>query len=225
MKILLVEDEKALATIIKEILVKQNYLVDVVFDGEDGYYYGRSEHYDLILLDVMLPKIDGLTVLSKLRQEQVQTPIIMLTSKGEIDDKVQGLEAGADDYITKPFDIKELLARISSALRRKQHPFSEHNSFGDLMLNKDNLTITSAGGSFTLSVKEFQILEMLVVNQNITTTRDIMIEKIWGYDFEGESNVVDVYISVIRKKLKSIGSKERIKSVRSLGYKMEHGND
>ncbi len=99
MKILLVEDEKALATIIKEILVKQNYLVDVVFDGEDGYYYGRSEHYDLILLDVMLPKIDGLTVLSKLRQEQVQTPIIMLTPKGEIDDKVQGLEAGADDYI------------------------------------------------------------------------------------------------------------------------------
>ncbi len=173
----------------------------------------------------MLPKLDGFTVLHKLRKELVLTPIIMLTSKNDIDDKVQGLEAGADDYITKPFEIKELLARVSSALRRKKQPFCDHQSFGDLTLNKDNLTVTSAEGVFTLSAKEFQILEMLVVNKNITITRDMMLEKIWGYDFEGESNVVDVYISVIRKKLKSIGSVEKIKSVRSLGYRMERTDD
>ncbi|MFI3212967.1 MAG: response regulator transcription factor [Eubacteriales bacterium] len=225
MKILLIEDELALSNIMKEILQQKNYLIDTVYNGEDGYLYGKDTHYDLILLDIMLPKMDGFTVLRKLRKEQITTPIIMLTAKSEVDDKVQGLDYGADDYITKPFDTKEFLARINSALRRKNQSFIDDLSFGDFILSKDNLTITSNIETFSLSSKEFQILEMLVINQTAISTRENMIEKIWGYDFDGESNIVDVYISVLRKKLKSIGSKEKIKSVRSLGYRMEHGND
>lgn len=225
MKILLVEDEKALSDIVKELLLKKNYLVDTVYDGEAGYHYGKDANYDLILLDVMLPKMDGFSVLQALRKEQVSTPIIMLTAKTEIDDKVQGLEYGADDYIGKPFDNKELLARVASALRRRTQPFLDKLAFGDLILNKSDLTVSAKNKSFPLSAKEFQILEMLVANQPMIISRVKMIEKIWGYDFEGDSNIVDVYISVIRKKLKSINSQSKIKAVRSMGYRMEYQDD
>ncbi len=225
MKILLIEDEKGLSDIIKEMLINKHYLVDAVYDGEEAYHYGKDDAYDLILLDVLLPKMDGFSILHKLRQEQITTPIIMLTAKSDVDDKVQGLDYGADDYITKPFDPKELLARIASALRRKDHSFSDLKTFGDLVLDKDDLTIKAGMETFSLSVKEFQILEMLIIHQTTIVPREKMLIKIWGYDFDGDSNIVDVYISVIRKKLKSIGSKEKIKTVRSVGYRMEHGDD
>lgn len=225
MKILIVEDELPLASALNEILTKHHYLADCVYDGEDGFEHALTGIYDAILLDIMLPKMNGFQVLSKLREQKVSTPVIMLTAKAEVDDKVKGLDYGADDYLTKPFETKELLARIRAVTRRKE-PFAiEELTFGNLTLDKTNLKITSDLKEIKVSLKEYLILELLIKNTGHVISKEQFIERIWGFDFDGEYNIVEVYISFVRKKLKSIRSTVKISVIRGLGYTLECIND
>lgn len=221
MRILIVEDEKSLSDILSELLRKQNYTVDAVFNGNDGYDYGSTGIYDLILLDIMLPGINGIQVLKNLRDDGISTPIIMLTAKSEVEDKVGGLDYGADDYITKPFETQVLLARIRSATRRKEVYTKDELSFGDITVDKKTLKVSTSQHEIKLSLKEYQILEMFLNNQRQIITKEQIAEKIWGYDFDGEYNSVEVYISFVRKKLKFIHSSVKIKVSRGLGYSLE----
>ena len=225
MKILIIEDEKPLAFALNEILTKNHYLADCVYDGEDGLEHALSGIYDVILLDIMLPKMNGFQVLSQLREEKVSTPVIMLTAKAEVDDKVKGLDYGADDYLTKPFETKELLARIRAVTRRKEPFVSEELTFGNLTLDKTNLKITSTLKEIKVSLKEYLILELLIKNTGHVISKEQFIERIWGFDFEGEYNIIEVYISFVRKKLKSIRSNVKIAVIRGLGYTLERAND
>jgi len=225
MKILIVEDELPLASALNEILTKHHYLADCVYDGEDGFEHALTGIYDAILLDIMLPKMNGFQVLSKLREQKISTPVIMLTAKAEVDDKVKGLDYGADDYLTKPFETKELLARIRAVTRRKE-PFAiEELTFGNLTLDKTNLKITSDLKEIKVSLKEYLILELLFKNTGHVISKEQFIERIWGFDFDGEYNIVEVYISFVRKKLKSIRSTVKISVIRGLGYTLECIND
>ena len=225
MKILIIKDEKPLACALNEILAKNHYLADCVYDGEDGLEHALSGIYDVILLDIMLPKMNGFQVLSQLREEKVSTPVIMLTAKAEVDDKVKGLDYGADDYLTKPFETKELLARIRAVTRRKEPFVSEELTFGNLTLDKTNLKITSTLKEIKVSLKEYLILELLIKNTGHVISKEQFIERIWGFDFEGEYNIIEVYISFVRKKLKSIRSNVKIAVIRGLGYTLERAND
>lgn len=225
MRILVVEDEKPLSDILSELLKKHKYSVDVVNNGQDGLDYGLSEIYDLILLDVMMPKMNGYEVLKKLRACKISTPVIMLTAKSEIEDKVAGLDVGADDYITKPFDTRELLARIRSAVRRKEVFQGDVLSFSDLTIDKNTLKVSTSSNEVKLSLKEFQILEILMANPLQIISKEQIAEKIWGYDFEGEYNSVEVYVSFVRKKMKFIQTRVKIKASRGLGYSLEVAND
>lgn len=225
MKILIIEDEKPLAFALNEILTKNHYLADCVYDGEDGLEHALSGIYDAILLDIMLPKMNGFQVLRKLREEKVSTPVIMLTAKVEVDDKVKGLDYGADDYLTKPFETKELLARIRAVTRRKEPFISEELTFGNLTLDKANLKITSDLKEIKVSLKEYLILELLIKNAGHVISKEQFIERIWGFDFDGEYNIVEVYISFVRKKLRSIRSTVKIAVIRGLGYTLECTND
>ncbi len=225
MKILIVEDEVSLANVIKEFLILEKYTVDAVYNGLDGFDYASSGIYDVILLDIMLPKMSGIEVLKKLRSEKISTPIIMLSAKSEVDDKIKGLDLGADDYVTKPFETKELLARIRSVSRRKDIFTSDINKIGNLIFEKNNLTIRTNYNSIKLSLKEYQILELLILNNSQLILKEQIVEKVWGYDFDGEYNIVEVYISFIRKKLKFIKSNVNIKASRGLGYSLEIKND
>jgi len=221
MKILIIEDERALSDILKELLEKQHYMVDAVYDGQEGLDSGLTGIYDLILLDIMLPKMNGIEVLKNLRHEQITTPIMMLTAKSEVDDKVTGLDYGADDYITKPFETKELMARIRTATRRKGEIIADEPTFGDLTINKNTMKVSRGSEAVKLSIKEYQILELLMINKGQIITKAQFAEKIWGYDFEGEYNSVEVYISFVRKKLKFIKSTVLIKATRGVGYSLE----
>lgn len=225
MRILIVEDERSLSDVLAELLKKQNYTIDAVYDGQEGLYYGLTSIYDLILIDIMLPKMNGVEVLKQLRQHNIPTPIIMLTAKSEVEDKINGLDHGADDYITKPFETRELLARIRSATRRKEVYKADELTFFDLIIDKNMLKANTDKAEVKLSLKEFQILELLIVNQKQIVTKEQLAEKIWGYDFDGEYNSVEVYISFVRKKLKFIHSKVNIKAARGLGYHLEVLND
>lgn len=221
MKILIIEDEKPLSDILKELLEKQKYMVDAVYNGIDGMDYGLSGIYDLILLDIMLPGMNGVEVLKQLRKEKIKTPIIMLTAKSEVDDKVTGLDYGADDYVTKPFETRELMARIRSATRRKGEIIGDQLVYSDLTIDKGTMKAMTDLEEVKLSLKEFQILEILMANQGQIITKEQFAEKIWGYEFDGEYNSVEVYISFVRKKLKFIKSKVQIKATRGVGYSME----
>lgn len=225
MRILIVEDEKSLAEIIGELLGKQNYIVDIVHDGCEGYEYAMSNIYDLVLLDVMIPSLNGYELVKKLRCQKNSVPVIMLTAKSELEDKVKGLDFGADDYITKPFETKELLARIRSVTRRKEVYQGEFISYGNATLDKKNLNIFTKRMKVKLTLKEFNILEILMSNSNQIITREALAEKIWGYDYQGEYNTVEVYISFVRKKLKFIESNVNIKASRGLGYLLEVKDD
>ncbi len=225
MRILIVEDEIALSNVLSEILKKNKYMVEVVYNGEDGLDYALSDSYDIILLDIMLPKMDGLTVLSEIRKQGRSTPVLLLTAKSEIEDKVKGLDCGADDYITKPFSTDELLARIRSMSRRKDVFVNDDQSFGDITIDKKNLSVSTKREEIKASLKEFQILEMLITNHGQIISKERFVEKIWGYDFDGEYNSVEVYISFVRKKLAAIGSKVKIKAHRGVGYLLEHFDD
>lgn len=218
MRLLLAEDEKALSSALTVILKHNNYSVDAVYNGQDAYDYIMTGVYDGVILDVMMPKMDGFTVLSKIRSEGCDVPVIMLTAKAETDDKINGLDLGADDYLAKPFEMKELLARIRSITRRKSDAVSSELQFGDCILSSLNYELTSAKGSVKLQNKEYQILELLMANKNAVISAETMMEKIWGYDSDTEINVVWVNISYLRKKLAHIGSRVTIKAVRNQGY-------
>jgi len=225
MRVLVVEDEKALAKAIEKILMKNGYMVDVVHDGQEAYDYISLGDYDVILLDVMLPKLSGFEIVKKVRAEKISTPILMLTAKSQVDDKVKGLDLGADDYLAKPFDRKELLARLRSITRRESVYIADTLTFGDLSFNKDALQIATSQKEIKLSKKESQIFELLMVNPSQIISKEQFTTKIWGYDYEGEYNQVEVYISFLRKKLKSIDSTIEIKVQRGLGYTLEVRDD
>ncbi len=222
MRVLIVEDEVRLSEAIAEILKSEKYDVDVVHTGNEGLDYGLSDIYDCIILDVMLPGLDGFSILKELRKQKISTPILMLTAKDEISNKVEGLDYGADDYMTKPFDIEELLARIRSITRRQGQVFINEIEFEDLKLDLSNFNISTNEKSINLTAKEFEIMKLLMSNINIVVTKDELISKIWGYDSDAEDNNVEVYISFLRKKLKFLKSDVNIVTLRKLGYKLEY---
>jgi DNA-binding response OmpR family regulator len=221
MKILIVEDEVRLCEALAEILKKNKYIVDAVHDGESGLDYGLSGVYDAIILDIMLPKMDGVEVLRQLRANHVETPVIMLTARYMTDDKVGGLDAGADDYLTKPFETEELLARLRAMTRRKGEVQNESLSIGDLTLNTHTSELSSGGKSIPLSLKEFQMMEILFRNADRIITKELLIEKVWGFDSEAVHNNVEVYVSFLRKKMKHLNSAVEIQTARGIGYRLK----
>lgn len=221
MRLLLAEDEKELSDAIVAILKHNRFSVDAVYNGQDALDYLDAENYDGAILDIMMPKIDGITVLKALRKNGNHIPVIMLTAKSEIDDRVNGLDSGADDYLTKPFATNELLARVRAMTRRKAEVTASILSFGNVTLNRSTFMLTSRLGSFRLASREFQLLEMLMMNSGQLIPAERFMEKIWGFDSEAELNVVWVYISYLRKKLSAIGANIHIKAARNIGYTLE----
>lgn len=226
MKILIIEDEYSLADAIAETLQKEKFGVNIMSNGEDGENEALTNVYDLIILDVMLPNKDGFEILKNLRKEKIDTPIIMLTAKSEMTDKLNGLEHGADDYITKPFHMRELIARIKVILKRKVN-IQDTNvlEYSDLRLDLGSGKMCANDSEIAINGKELDLLEILLLNRNQITSREILANKIWGYNSETEYNNVEVYVSFLRKKLKLLKSKVKIKSVRGIGYKLEEKND
>lgn len=220
MRLLLAEDEVELSNAIVTILKHQNYSVDAVYDGLDAYDYLSAQEYDGAILDIMMPKLDGISVLKRLRSEGNSTPILMLTAKSELNDKIEGLDSGADDYLTKPFAMQELLARVRAITRRNGEVHGQTLSYSDLTLNRSNFTLTCGDKSIALSNKEFQMLEMMITNPKQIISQDQFMDKIWGLDSETEMSVVWVYISYLRKKLKDINSHVSIKATRNVGYSL-----
>ncbi len=219
LRILIVEDEKDLAMILSETLEIEGYYVDVVYDGVSGLDNAMSEIYDIIILDVMLPKMNGIQVLYEIRKNNISTPVLILTAKSEIEDKVCGLDNGADDYLTKPFNTKELLARIRALLRRKEKVIIDENlKFADIILDKDTHQICKNNQKIKLTKKEYDIIELLILNQGKVISKEKLTVKIWGYDTDIEYNSIEVYVSFLRKKLGAINSKVNISTVRGLGY-------
>lgn len=222
MKLLLVEDEIQLSEALKEILIKNKYMVDSVYDGEAGIDYGLTGIYDLIILDIMMPKVNGLDVLKELRANNITTPILLLTAKGEVQDKVKGLDYGADDYLVKPFSHEELLARLRALSRRKVEVINDNSlHFSDFSLNISTYELEGTADSIRLTLKEFEILKYFMERPTLIVTKDDLITKVWGYDSDAEYNNIEVYISFLRKKLAYIGSKSKISTLRGIGYKLE----
>ncbi|MBE5956379.1 MAG: response regulator transcription factor [Lachnospiraceae bacterium] len=220
MKLLLAEDELSLSRAIIKILEKNNYTAEAVYNGEDALKYLESGNFDAAILDIMMPKMDGITVLQKLRASGNQIPILILSAKSEVDDKVLGLDSGANDYLTKPFDSKELLARIR-AMTRTGQAVSSRISTGNITLDRATFELSSPSGSFRLTNKEFQMIEMLMTNPKHLISTERFMEKIWGYDSDTEISVVWVYISYLRKKLHALGANIQIKAARNAGYSLE----
>ena len=222
MRVLIVEDEVRLAATLQDLLEINGYTADVCHDGEAGLDNALSAIYDLILLDVMLPKLDGFTVLRRLRAEGSATPVLMLTARSEVSDKVTGLDSGADYYLTKPFDPKELLACIR-ALTRRQPELREPDSLtcGDLRLEQSSFTLCCGDRSVRLSRKEYDMMELLMLNQKLVITKEKLLLKVWGYESDAEDNNVEVYISFLRKKLDYLRSTVKIKTIRMVGYCLE----
>lgn len=220
MRILVVEDEKKIAAFIKRGLKEEGYAVDIAADGEEGYRLICENDYDVILLDLMLPKLDGLSLCRQVRQDGVQTPIIMLTAKSAVPDKVTGLDAGANDYITKPFAFEELLARIRVLLRTAGHP-PTRLQVADLTLDLLTHTVTRAGKEIPLSAKEFALLEYLMRNAGTVVTRTMIYEHVWDIDFDTSTNVIDVYINYLRNKIDAGHEKKLIHTVRGRGYMLK----
>lgn len=226
MRLLLAEDEKEMANALTAILKHNNYTVDAVYDGQDALDYLESGLYDAAILDIMMPKMDGLTVLRKVRERGITIPILLLTAKSEIDDRVAGLDGGADDYMTKPFDMKELLARVRAMTRRAGDTLTDSTlKFGDLELDRATFLLSCGGNSERLAGREFQMVEMLMSNPGQIISTDHFMEKVWGNDSDAELNVVWVYISNIRKKLGKIGSGVAIRAKRGVGYYLEGSDD
>ncbi|MCC8169837.1 MAG: response regulator transcription factor [Oscillospiraceae bacterium] len=220
MRILVIEDEVHLAEALSHILKKNNYIVDISNDGESGLDNALSDIYDVILLDIMLPKMDGITVLKNIRAEGLDVPVLLLTAKGEISDKVRGLDSGADDYLAKPFNTEELLARVRAMCRRRGVIANSNNllCFGDITLNTSTLNLSTEKGEINLTLKEFELLEYLILHKNIVAQKEQIIEKLWGFDSEAKANHVEVYVSFLRKKLKFVHSDVSISTVRGVGY-------
>lgn len=225
MRLLLAEDEKELSHALVTVLLHNNYSVDAVYNGQDALDYINMGNYDGAILDIMMPKMDGITVLKKVRASGNQIPILMLTAKAEIDDRVLGLDSGADDYLTKPFSMKELLARLRAMTRRQTTAADTTLSYGNITLDRSTYMLSSKTESLRLASKEFQMLEMLLANPGQVISTEQFMDKIWGYDSDAEQNVVWVYISYLRKKLTALQASVGIKAVRGLGYTLEELHD
>lgn len=228
MRILIIEDEFNLADAIAAKLKKENYQVDICTDGEEGVYNATSNIYDLIILDVMLPGMNGFEILNNIRKEKIKTKVIMLTAKSTLEDKLTGLEHGANDYVTKPFHIEELIARVNIQLKDPAEIKNKNIiSYGDIELNiaTSRLTCKNTGETVELVCKEFQLLEYFMKNPNQILSKDQIYDKVWGMENEIESNNLEAYLSFIRKKLKAIGTNVNVKSVRGLGYRLEGENE
>ncbi|MBW8350892.1 response regulator transcription factor [Bacillus sp. IITD106] len=226
MRILIIEDEKYIAEALAQILKKNYYTVDLAYDGEYGLDCAISNIYDIIILDIMLPKMDGIRVLRGMRESGIETPVILLTAREQIEDKVYGLDSGADDYLSKPFNAEELLARLRALGRRK--PKLNHDGilkFGDINLNPHTLLLVCGNKESELTLKEAQLLELLILRKNMIVSKDIIIEKLWGYDSDATDNHVETHVSLVRKKLINIESSVSIRSIRRAGYVLKVEKD
>ena len=224
MRILIVEDEKALSRVLVKIFEKNYYSGDAVYNGQEALDYIATGNYDIVLMDVMMPVMDGITALKKIRADGNQIPVLLLTAKSEVDDKVMGLDSGANYYITKPFDTKELLAAVR-AITRKEDQTDNRLHFGNITLDTSTYELASDTDSVKLTNKEFQMMEMFMSNPKILVSADTLMERIWGYDSDSEINVVWAYISYLRKKLKNLNANFTIKSSRNSGYSLELTDD
>ena len=225
MRLLLAEDEREMSNALVAILKHNHYSVDAVYDGQEALDYLQTDLYDGAILDIMMPKLDGISVLKKIRAQGNDIPVLLLTAKSQIDDRVLGLDAGADDYLTKPFAMKELLARIRAITRRQGEVCDATLSFGGVELDRSIYTLATGNQTVRLANKEYQMMEMLLMNPKQIISAEQLMDKIWGYDTETELNVVWVYISYLRKKLASIDAKIVIKAVRGVGYSLEESDD
>ncbi len=224
MRILVVEDEETIADVIATKLRKEKYEVDTSYDGEDGLYNAMTNIYDLIILDIMLPKMNGLDILKEIKENDISAKVIMLTAKSELEDKLKGFDTGADDYVTKPFHIEELIARVNVQLRNiGNSKVKDILEYSDLSLNirTSTLTCASTNESINIPYREFLLLEYFMNNKEQIISKEQIYDKVWGIDTDYESNNLEAYLSFLRKKIKIIGSKVSIKAVRNLGYKME----
>ena len=224
MRILIAEDERPLAKVLVKLLEKNNYSADAVHNGVDALAYLDAGNYDAAIFDIMMPKMDGITALKKLRESGSQLPVLLLTAKSEADDMVEGLDSGANYYLTKPFDSKSLLAAIR-AITRAQTEVNTKLSVGNITLDRATFELSSQAGSFRLANKEFQLMEIFMANPHRIFSSERLMEKIWGFDTEAEINVVWVYVSYLRKKLAAIGANVIIKASRNIGYSLEEAND
>jgi len=220
-KLLYAEDETAMSEAVTDILEYHHYTVDAVYDGRDALDYARAEHYDGIILDVMMPKMDGFTVLKTLREEGNTTPVLLLTAKAEVEDRIAGLDLGADDYLPKPFATGELLARVRAMLRRREEFTPDVLTCGDLSLNTANGELRCGENSVLLPNLEFRLMELLMSNRGICLSTEDMLVKVWGYDTDADIGIVWVYLSYLRKKLASLGSAVQIRARRGVGYTLE----
>lgn len=219
MRILLVEDEKHLSEAVVHILKKNHYTADAVYNGRDGYDYAITGIYDLIILDIMLPELDGISALKRLRSEGCGTPVLLLSAKSEVSDKVIGLDSGADDYLAKPFDTAELLARVRALCRRRGENSSDDKlRFGDAVLDSSTMTLSKGAQTVSLTLKEYEVMEHLIRRGEMISPKNQILEKLWGFESEAEANHVEVYISFLRKKLSFIKSNVSIQTVRGVGY-------
>jgi len=219
MRILFVEDEKYIAEAVEQVLKKNNFSVDLAFDGEYGLDCAMSAIYDVIILDIMLPKMDGLKVLKEIRAQGIKTPVLLLTARGQVEDKVQGLDFGADDYLAKPFHKDELLARIRALSRRVAELIPDGVlRYGGIELHPNTLLACCRGTDVKLSLKEAQILELLIRNQGLTLSKDTIIEKVWGYDSDADDSHVETHMSLLRKKLAGLTGDVAIRTIRGAGY-------
>lgn len=221
MKLLYAEDEPAMSEAVTDILTYHKYIVDAVYDGKDALDYALSDSYDGIILDIMMPRMDGIEVLRELRKKGCRTPILLLTAKSQVEDKIEGLDAGADDYLAKPFEMGELLARIRAMLRRREEFTPDILTCGNLSLNMQSSQLSCGSQSFTLPRLEYRLMEQLMLNQGIYLSSDELISKVWGYDSDAEIGAVWVYISYLRKRLVALGANAEIKVKRGTGYTLE----
>ena len=221
MRILLAEDERSLSRALVALLERSNYSADAVYDGEEALTYLEAGNYDALILDIMMPKVDGLTVLRRLREKGNPIPVLLLTAKSEVSDKVLGLDTGANDYLTKPFSTQELMARIRAMTRTQTGQVSSRITFGNITLDQATFELSSPTGSFRLANKEYQMMELLMCNPRQLIPTERFLERIWGYDSDVELNVVWVYISYLRKKLTALHADIQIKVTRNAGYSLE----
>ena len=221
MKLLYAEDEQALSEAVVDYLTYHKYIVDAVYDGADAYDYAISGEYDGIILDIMMPKRDGLEVLSELRRNGCRTPVLLLTAKTQVEDRIRGLDTGADDYLSKPFDMGELIARIRAMLRRREEFHPDLIQFGDLTLNMQSGEISVGDKSFQLPKQEYRLMEQLMLNHTIFMSTEDLLIKAWGYNTETDLGSVWLYISYLRKRLSAVNSRVEIVSKRNIGYKLE----
>ena len=221
MKLLYAEDELSMSEAVTDILTFHKYSVDAVYDGEQAFFYAMNETYDGIILDIMMPKMDGVEVLRRLRASGNNTPVLLLTAKAEISDRISGLDAGADDYLPKPFNMGELLARVRAMLRRRENYTPEILQCGNLYLNMQNYELSANGKAYTLPNLEYKMMEILMLNQGHYISTEDLLTKVWGYETDADIGIVWVYISYLRKRISALGAKAEIKAKRNIGYTLE----